>query len=402
MINNKTLFPYHAPVRVTQYAHSINTFNAPATISITTQPITYAAQVTPDGKDFQTEILGYSTVPDETFTINSTGSGILSNLTVTIDGKDKDSFTLDTESTATSLDKKASATTSTSFSVRPNDGLPVGDYTATLRIKANEIEEITKTIHFTVIPVRTYIIEPSPKNIEFPDKVAGYTSAPAAQTVCLSNVGNQSVLATLPSRPNYEIIGVGDDYSDGSILIAPNDTAYLTIQPVTGLPAGNYDETITFICNDNATFTMDLKFEVSPPELIKYDITKGAKNIWKKGSGKTCEFVVNAPLSKFDGSVTVDDNTVDIDGYTISEGSTTVTLKASYLQTLSVGKHTLRINFTDGYAQTTFTVIASASDNPPTGDSSMPWLWIGILALSGAGIAGSVILFRRKQYGSNK
>ena len=62
------------------------------------------------------------------------------------------------------------------------------------------------------------------------------------------------------------------------------------------------------------------------------------------------------------------------DVYTYENGSLIVKLKDSYLNTLSVGDHTLKVEFTDGEAETVFTVIkktepVTPSYTPPkTGD----------------------------------
>ena len=57
----------------------------------------------------------------------------------------------------------------------------------------------------------------------------------------------------------------------------------------------------------------------------------------------------NAALSKFK-EVRVDGVTVDGSNYTLTEGSTIVTFKDSYLKTLSEGEHTLKIISNDGFA----------------------------------------------------
>ena len=57
----------------------------------------------------------------------------------------------------------------------------------------------------------------------------------------------------------------------------------------------------------------------------------------------------NAPLSKFK-EVRVDNVTVDGSNYTLTEGSTIVTFKDSYLKTLSIGEHALKIISKDGFA----------------------------------------------------
>ena len=57
----------------------------------------------------------------------------------------------------------------------------------------------------------------------------------------------------------------------------------------------------------------------------------------------------NAALSKFK-EVRVDGVTIDSSNYTLTEGSTIVTFKDSYLKTLSEGEHTLKIISNDGFA----------------------------------------------------
>ena len=99
-------------------------------------------------------------------------------------------------------------------------------------------------------------------------------------------------------------------------------------------------------------------------------------------------------------------------------------LKASYLETLSVGKHTLAIVSETGTAATEFTVKAAASDDiqppqtgnnqtgdshnsgtstgdtvsPQTGDSSNVVLWVSLLFASGAGFLGATVYRRKKKY----
>ena len=53
---------------------------------------------------------------------------------------------------------------------------------------------------------------------------------------------------------------------------------------------------------------------------------------------------------------------VDVSNYTVTEGSTIITFKADYLKTLSVGRHTVEIIWTDGSASTSFSVAQNTSD----------------------------------------
>ena len=77
-------------------------------------------------------------------------------------------------------------------------------------------------------------------------------------------------------------------------------------------------------------------------------------------------------------------------------------LKASYLETLSVGKHTLAIVSETGTAATEFTVKATCvsddTQSSQAGDSSNVVLWISLLFASGVGLFGTAVYRRKKKY----
>ena len=145
-----------------------------------------------------------------------------------------------------------------------------------------------------------------------------------------------------------------------------------------------------------------------------YQIIDGANSSWTYDSDGNITIRGNGDFSKFTG-VKVDGNLIDRSNYTAKEGSTIITLKASYLNTLSAGTNTVEILWTDGSASTTFTIKANTSDNsnnnqndnnnsdssddkpssgtdkkdvtaPKTGDNTpSAWLFI-LLILSGTGL----------------
>lgn len=142
--------------------------------------------------------------------------------------------------------------------------------------------------------------------------------------------------------------------------------------------------------------------------LTAYDITSGDGSTWKennKDNGLT--FKVNGYHKKFAGIV-INGTVVDKKYYEIEAGSTIITLKAEYLQTLPAGNYTLLVQYTDGSTdgEDTFTITknesATPSDptnptdpsSPKTGDNSHPVVWISILIIC-AGIW--IILFFKKQ-----
>ena len=103
------------------------------------------------------------------------------------------------------------------------------------------------------------------------------------------------------------------------------------------------------------------------------EIIAGANGTWQKGTQDGLSFTSNAAFDDFI-KVQVDGKDLDASNYTIKEGSTIVTLKASYLETLSVGKHSLAIVSDTGIAETEFTILAASNSDESlvkTGDNNM-------------------------------
>lgn len=148
--------------------------------------------------------------------------------------------------------------------------------------------------------------------------------------------------------------------------------------------------------NTDHTIEVTFKQESQTPDNT-YQIIDGANSSWTPDSDGNITIRGNGDFSKFTG-VKVDGNLIDKSNYTAKEGSTIITLKASYLNTLSAGTHTVEILWTDGSASTTFTIKANTTDNKPssgtdrkddapkTGDNT-PSVWLFILSiLSGTGL----------------
>ena len=94
-----------------------------------------------------------------------------------------------------------------------------------------------------------------------------------------------------------------------------------------------------------------------------YEITDGKQAVVDVTQGNNVLFRSNADFSKF-VDVKVDNTIVSSNNYVASSGSTKVTMKASYLSTLSNGVHTLTIISSDGAASTTFTINRSVKPSP--------------------------------------
>ena len=116
-----------------------------------------------------------------------------------------------------------------------------------------------------------------------------------------------------------------------------------------------------------------------------YEIIDGEDGTLTFDSDGNLTIKGNGDFSKFVG-VKVDGELLDTKHYTAKEDSTIITLKAEYLNTLSVGSHTFEIVWNDGSASSKFTIEETGKDNVPnTGDTTNP-LWFVLLLVSGAGI----------------
>ena len=116
-------------------------------------------------------------------------------------------------------------------------------------------------------------------------------------------------------------------------------------------------------------------------------ITVGGGFNYQISAGKDLTLTCSGKLEDLAG-IYVDGNLVDPSNYTLKSGSTILTLKTSYLDTLSAGKHTLKFQYKDNVsAETEFTITAKAEttkpSSPQTGDASNTMLYFGLIALSG-------------------
>ena len=157
----------------------------------------------------------------------------------------------------------------------------------------------------------------------------------------------------------------------------------------------------------------DMIISKLPPEIIE-----GAGQSVTKGERKTLTFRSNAAFGDFI-RVELDGKTLDESNYTVKEGSTVVTLKADFVATLSVGKHTLAIVSESGTATAEFTVYATAEEAeeaeeieeveeiedddicPPTGyDGNMPLL-LTLMFVSGGTVFAAAVIGRKKKQSKN-
>ena len=146
----------------------------------------------------------------------------------------------------------------------------------------------------------------------------------------------------------------------------------------------------------NITSNINLEVVV---EKIVYEVTEGANQEYTITKDSEAKFKINADFRMFDGGkVYVDDELVDPNNYTAESGSTIITLKKEYVDKLSIGKHTLKVVFSDGGQATTIFNVAKTTvpvENPNTLDNVMIYIVSGVLSI--IGITGAITFYKRKQ-----
>lgn len=134
-------------------------------------------------------------------------------------------------------------------------------------------------------------------------------------------------------------------------------------------------------------------------KLIAYEITNGVNGKWTKESKENFSFTSNAEFAKF-VEVRVDGKKISEGSFIVKEGSTVVTLKNDYLETLLVGKHTLAIVSSDGIAETSFEIEGTEKKDTPvsplTGENSHITLWVILAFVSCLGVLALTLTRKKK------
>ena len=134
----------------------------------------------------------------------------------------------------------------------------------------------------------------------------------------------------------------------------------------------------------------------------RYDVVSAQGVDHTHGDQKDAVIIVErsindeATFDSFTG-LRMDEKTVAGTDYEAKPGSLKLTLKASYLNTLSEGKHTATILFKDGQADATVTIRYEKADIPKTGDAASPGTWILMMLLGATGIVGWSAVRKKKE-----
>ena len=319
-------------------------------------------------------------------------------------------------------------------------GIPTapGDYVFTVTA-SNDVGSVSKELTITVKDVDPIYSIQNSGDISFADALEGY--APEVKTIMITNDGNQSITLDQPSSTSFDV----GTLSKTELNVG--ETAEFTVQPKNGLLAGSYEEDIVITGTNNGksvSTTVNVKFNVKHNAIkverkdptctekgnieywycevcnkyfsdkkAEHEITledtiiaklpkfvSGANQEWTKGSKEGLTFKIDTDIKEFK-KVLVDGKELKDTDYDIKSGSTILTLKPSFLDTLSAGKHKIRFEFNTGSVEAYFTVkdkensIQTESAN--TGVQNKYGLWIVLLLVAAGGLAGFGILSKRRK-----
>lgn len=127
--------------------------------------------------------------------------------------------------------------------------------------------------------------------------------------------------------------------------------------------------------------------------LTNYKIVKGDKGTWKNG---TLTFTINGDHDRFTG-VQVNGKAISKSYYSSKSGSTIVTLKESYIKTISSqATHNITFLFNDGTVKGTFYIHKDAM-TPATGDEANIVLYSAVFAVSLAALVALFIVSKKRK-----
>ena len=150
---------------------------------------------------------------------------------------------------------------------------------------------------------------------------------------------------------------------------------------------------------DMVSDNLKQKLEALVNGLTDYRIILGDGSQWTLGQNGAVTMTANGAVEKFVG-IEVDGKLVDTANYTVKSGSTIITLNASYLDTLSAGRHMLTIIYTDGETSGEFEILSKLEvTTPETGDCSGAELMYVSLLLITCGLVGATAYTRKRKFG---
>ena len=196
--------------------------------------------------------------------------------------------------------------------------------------------------------------------------------------------------------------------SDDGESILHHGTKKYTITPKKGYKVTsvkvNGVEMVSKLVNNVLTLNdvMDnVKIEVEAEPA--YEFTSGANQSYIVNQNNELRFKINADYNAFvnGGKIYVDGKIVDPKYYSYENDDTLIILNKEYLDMLSSGNHTLKVQFNDGgVATTNFTVRRDSDEikNPKTSDNiTIQFVMLGASTIGMAMVIGYILIVKKRR-----
>ena len=225
-----------------------------------------AVQADPESFSYDDLKEGYDTPEATTITLTNTG-----NTTVSLMQPYAEYFDIG-ELSASVLEPGDSA----AFTAVPVTGLKVGNYLDSIQIAQTSSEgqeDVLTTIKAsaTVSEVKKiYKLSVTPEELNFGKAKEGYSEAPEAQKVTVTNEGNTNVTLNAPSGNNFKIGKLS------ATELAPGESCTFKIRPKEGLKTGSYVESV--VINNEQQISAEVKVQFTVKATRKAKIADPADN----------------------------------------------------------------------------------------------------------------------------
>ena len=218
-----------------------------------------AVQADPESFSYDDLKEGYDTPEATTITLTNTG-----NTTVSLMQPYAEYFDIG-ELSASVLEPGDSA----AFTAVPVTGLKVGNYLDSIQIAQTSSEgqeDVLTTIKAsaTVSELKKiYKLSVTPEELNFGKAKEGYSEAPEAQKVTVTNEGNTNVTLNAPSGKNFKIGKLS------ATELAPGESCTFKIRPKEGLKAGSYTESVVIDNEQQISAEVKVQFTVKATRKAK-------------------------------------------------------------------------------------------------------------------------------------
>ena len=247
-----------------------------------------------------------------------------------------------------------------------------GNYTVVPDYGTNSTDVVNPDFGENSTVVITDTPTPIPTATDTPTPIPTATNTPTPEPTA-TNTPTPEPTATNTPTPEPTATNTPTPEPTATETPAPTEEPVITEEPeetptpdVTEEPEETPTPEVTEEPEETPTPDVTEEPEETPePIAVHYTVIEGADSVWTEGDEAPIVVRADGDYSKFVG-VDVDDSELAPENYTSASGSTIITLKASYLKTVSAGTHKLTVRYTDGQASTQFTVKKASSSSQGT------------------------------------